>query len=251
MQTGPLSQLSVLVTRPRQQSAAFCEALKRAGANAISLPTIEIVFPSSAGRQLAKSDHDLLIFTSANAVRGAMQHAPPPPWGQNPVKIAAIGPATALALQEAGAVVDILPAQHNSEGLLELLSKLDLSTSRVAILRGDSGRDLLFQHLKTRARGVDYIELYQRRLPVLESAHLHHSVRETNITTVGSDLGLTNLIKLLPTPQLDEVRRRPLIVNSQRCASLAADEGFVDHIGVASPPGDAGQLQALIRFATS
>jgi uroporphyrinogen-III synthase len=242
-QPGRLAQWSVLVTRPRHQTPAFCEALHREGARTVVLPTIEIVFPPIATTQLASADHDMLIFTSANAVRGAIQHAPPP-WGLNVSLIAAIGPATARALQDAGVHVDVLPSEHNSEGLLQALSNYNLSHSRIAILRGDSGRDLLFEQLQTRAKRVEYVELYQRRLPLVCEQQIEKSVRNTNITTIGSDLGLENLHTLLPAGLKNEVKSRPLIVNSKRSATLAASLGFGGYIGVASPPGDIGQLQA-------
>lgn len=247
---SPLDQLSVLVTRPSHQSQTFCNALQRAGAATARLPTIEIVYSAHAVDLLANNRHDLLIFTSANAVRAALQTADAVQL-LNGKTVAAIGPVTSAALAQCGVSVDITPTQHNSEGMLAALSCIDLRNVGVAILRGDSGRHLLYEQLQPRAHSVDYLQLYQRRLPAIAPAEIEAAVASTNVTTVSSDLGLLNLVKLLPPRQLASVRKRALIVNSHRCAKLATEHGFQAAISVANPPGDNGQLQAQIDYAKS
>lgn len=170
-----------------------------------------------------------------------------PDWLNGKI-VAAIGPATTKALTQAGVSVDITPRQHNSEGMLRALSSIDLGARRVAILRGDSGRNFLYEQLQPRVKSVEYLELYQRRLPKVTPAAVKAAIAMTNVTTVSSDLGLLNLVKLLPVPQLTAVRARALVVNSSRCADLARKHGFDAAISVANPPGDEGQLKALMEI---
>ena len=246
----PLAKLSVLVTRPEHQSAGFCKSLQLAGARTVQLPTIEIVFPPSQDEPQLLARYKLLIFTSANAVHGAIRQFSRA-WSNAGVLVAAIGPATANALKQHGIIVDITPAKHNSEGMLKALSAIDLSGYDVAILRGDSGRNLLIDQLTPRAASVQHLELYQRRLPKHARCDVEQAVQKTNISCVSSDLGLQNLAKLLTPVQLSAVSSRPLIVNSSRCAALAKAMGFDNKIRVAAPPGDTGQLQALRECAES
>ncbi len=245
-----LARLSVLVTRPEQQAAGFCKSLQLAGASTARLPTIEIVFPPLPADPQRLAQYKLLIFTSANAVNGAIRQWPRA-WRSAEVLVAAIGPATAKALEDKGIRVDITPVKHNSEGMLKALSTIDLRGFDVAILRGDSGRNLLIEQLTPRAASVSHLELYQRRIPKLAQSDIEKAVQQTNVSCVSSDLGLQNLAKLLTPAQLSVVRSRPLIVNSSRCADLAKALGFSEKISVAIPPGDTGQLQALRECAES
>jgi len=114
-----LAGLSVLVTRAEAQADAFCELIQDAHGRPVRFPALEILGPSDKKglkQQLSDlSQIDLLIFVSANAVRYAFPHFP----NNIPVnlEIAAVGNATAAALEECGLDATLLPdEQMNSEG---------------------------------------------------------------------------------------------------------------------------------------
>lgn len=239
----------VLVTRPSHQSSGFIQLLKDAGVKPISLPSIDISFVSADVSAALSSD--LVIFTSANAVNGAAHNETLPCNYRG--KIAAIGKATASALLDRGIRTDFVPDKaYGSEALLEMLSNdLDLSELKITIVRGDSGREKLHQVLSQSGAQVHYLQVYKRGLPVYTDAHLR-SVFETgipDIVSVTSDLGLRNLLKILPGQLHGSIKTCHLIVNSERCASFARDHGFNAKIVVAKPPGDESQVTEILRLA--
>ena len=104
----PLPGLRVLVTRPRGQAHALSEKLRALGALTFELPTIEIAPPQSY-TQLDKAIHniksyDWIIFTSVHGVQFFTDRLATlnVTLAKDDVKVAAVGPATAAALKNAG-----------------------------------------------------------------------------------------------------------------------------------------------------
>src|SRR5882757_11198712 len=144
----PLQGVGVLVTRPEQQAMPLCRLLESCGAMVLRLPAISIK-PVGDTQDLrcrlgALEAFDLIIFTSANAVRfGA-----PLLDQKRDLTLAAIGPATARALNQAGYRVAVQPAAtFDSESLL-LHPLLDHPAGRrILIIKGSNGRSFLEQEL--------------------------------------------------------------------------------------------------------
>jgi uroporphyrinogen-III synthase len=165
-----LDGLGVLVTRPRTQAMPLCRLLEEHGATAYRLPAIEIE-PAASHRDLAArlgtlADGDLVIFTSANAVRyGAALLEQ-----RRDLELVAIGPATARALNQAGYRVAIVPAGgFDSEHLLAEARLQHLAGRRVVLIKGGGGRDLLARELARRGAAVHPLVVY-RRLPAVPAA---------------------------------------------------------------------------------
>ena len=161
--TGPLAGIVVVVTRPAAQAAGFAALATAAGAQALLLPTLEIqtiaLDAASRGR-LVPDDYDWTIYTSANAVESSLQQLPRP----QRTRVAAVGRATARALQQHGIAVSAVPrTSADSEGLLELECFADLRGRRVLILKGSGGRPLLREELARRGAEVVPGDVYQRR----------------------------------------------------------------------------------------
>jgi uroporphyrinogen-III synthase len=105
-----LQGVGVLVTRPEQQALPLCRLLEAAGATALRFPVIDIKPEVDAAELRARlgpiDAFDLVVFTSANAVRfGAPLLASlrtPPRRHQSAVQVAAIAPALAQALEQSG-----------------------------------------------------------------------------------------------------------------------------------------------------
>lgn len=237
----------VLVTRPAHQSAQFIQQLEARGVHAVLLPTIEIEFESIDLTETQLSD--LIIFTSANAVTGAC-HSDPFPWNSK-AKIAAVGPATATLLEQLNCPVDIVPKSGaSSEALLDTLSN-EISTAanlKVTIVRGDSGRDKLFNALSAQGAKPRYQSVYKRRLPEYSKAHIDSVLKHglPDVVSVTSDLGLKNLLAIIPAGFIQTLLSKPLVVNSKRCAQLAEEIGFSAEILIAEPPGDDSQLVKIL-----
>ena len=240
------SDIAVLVTRPEGQSAGFIKLLNEAGLSTVSLPTIEISFTDTDLTPALECD--LIIFTSVNSVNGANQLISLP-WQTNG-KIAAIGTTTANALSKLNATVDVTPTDDAStEALLSAID--DVKDNRVAIVRGDSGRETLKQELAAAGAQVVYFCVYNRTIPNYTKAQLDQSFSAglPDIISITSDLGLSNFIRLIPQELTAVLMQKPLVVNSQRCAEHARQAGFTAEIRVARPPGDKGQLPEILHLA--
>jgi len=90
-----------------------------------------------------------------------------------------------------------------------------------------------------------YARMQPEVSPELIRALFDHQTPD--VVSVTSDENLRNLMNLC-RPYIEQLRETSLVVNSQRCADLAVEQGFREHIMVANPPGDAGQLACLNQW---
>ena len=200
----------VLVTRPMSQQEPLASKLEAAGAAVIAFPVIEIVpRAESVIAQEAESLEDaaVSIFVSGNAVEHGIRHASG--------KLAAIGPATAAAIENAGKTVDILASTgYSSEDLLALPELKDLGGKAVRIVRGSRGRELLAHTLESRGARVQYLSVYDRRLPDhtpadIDSLEARWRAGDVAVVLAMSVESFNNLLELLPEslkPELNETR---------------------------------------------
>ena len=130
----PLTDLTVLVTRPASQAATLCSLIEAQGGSAVAFPAIRIEPLVAAAADVV----DLAVFVSVNAVAHGAHLIQ-----KNPAtRIAAIGRATAAALAAADLPASIVPAAgFDSETLLADPGLALASGSRVLIIHGDGGRE--------------------------------------------------------------------------------------------------------------
>jgi uroporphyrinogen-III synthase len=245
---APLTGLTVLVTRPALQAASLCARIEAAGGTAISFPAIEIERIEAA----TASGHDLIIFVSANAVvHGAhlVRRGPE-------TRVAAIGRATAAALAAAGLPADIVPATGaDSETLLDHPALAARSITRVLIVRGTDGRELLQTSFRARGVSVDTREVYRRvktsvepaRVTSLEKLWSEDGFDAVTITSIDN---LRLLIDLLSEQGRELLRTTPALVASRRIASALEESGLRGGAIVARGADDVAMIDALARFNT-
>lgn len=243
-----LRGLSVLVTRPVDQAGKLCEMIEAAHGRPLRFPAMEIV--------LAKELHpaceifnridagSLLIFISANAVAHAFPLLP----DELPLdlQIAAIGEATAAALDAYGLPATLVPAQRfDSEGLLALDALADMRGRQVVIIRGKGGRERLKLELEKRGAKAMYVEVYERRLPQRSADNLVGSWKQlVDAVTVTSSEMLDNLLQMLGEEGAELLRVTPLVVLSERTAEHAFALGC-RKVWVTDVAGDRGIIHAL------
>jgi uroporphyrinogen-III synthase len=200
MADRPLQGVGVLVTRPRTQATELVNAIEKHGGQAYCFPVMEIVplDDLTVHEQVAALHRpDVVIFVSRNAVEYGIAHT-------DGGKIGVIGPATANAVKAAGRVVDIEPASgFDSEHLLEEAPLRDVAGKYVRIVRGAGGRELLADELTNRGARVEYLSVYERRLPnvppeTLTDLESRWRRGEINVVTVMSVQSLVNLVEILP-----------------------------------------------------
>jgi uroporphyrinogen-III synthase len=252
-----LRGIGVLVTRPEQQAMPLCRLLEAQGANALRFPALEIK-PLGERRALASrlgalQAFDLIIFTSANAVRFGVSLLDE----KRDLALAAIGPATARALNQAGYRVAVSPREtHDSEGLL-LHPRLEhLPGHRILIIKGSDGRQLLQQELTRRGAQVVTADVYQRVSLTPSAATLaamleRFAANEVQVITATS-LSVGNALLDMATPQLrDEFERAQWLVPGERIASSLRERGLRAPLLRSASADDQDVVEALIRWRSS
>jgi uroporphyrinogen III methyltransferase / synthase len=152
----PLFGRRVVVTRARAQAGELSAYLEDLGAEVREFPTIEVGPPQDFGpldRAIGELDSfDWLVLTSANGVEAFLErlrhHGLDLRSISRETKVAAIGPATAEALQRVGLRVDVVPEEFRAEALIEAISDESLVGKRVLIPRAKVAREVLPERLR-------------------------------------------------------------------------------------------------------
>lgn len=249
--TAPLAGRRVLVTRPRAQSAVLARLIGEAGGEAILFPAIEIADPADAGPARALlgrlESFDWAIFISANAAERGLALLGRPWPGQ--VRAAAVGAGTRRLLNERGVHEVIAPeGRSDSEALLALPAFEAIRGRRVAIIRGEGGREVLRDALQARGASVEYAECYRRLRPhAVPGSLLSEWARGgVHAVTVNSAEALSNLLAMAGEAGASLVRSAPLFVPHPRVAEEAKGLGLARV--VVAGPGDGEMLQALVAY---
>jgi uroporphyrinogen-III synthase len=183
----------VVVTRPRHQRSALLDRLRAEGADAISVPTIEIVDPLDEGQALASavgviSSYTWVVFTSANAVSrfcGLLRDS----RDLARLRIAAIGTATVAELERFELVADLVPERFIAESLLEVFPLPDHRSrerrARVLFPSAEVTRDVLPQGLRDLGWEVDVVVAY-RTVPAAISSADRAAVDSADVVTFTS-----------------------------------------------------------------
>lgn len=246
---GDLFGIGVLVTRPAGQAEPLCRLIEAAGGRAIALPAASILPASDPepARALLAAPWDLIVFVSRNAVEQSLPLLPGGRLPEGPM-IAAVGQATARALAAAGREPDLVPGgRFDSEALLAMDALEDVLGQRILIVRGEGGRATLGETLAKRGAQVAYAEVYRRVLPEIDPTPLVANWhRDIQAATATSDDILNNLLELVTAKGRDALLATPLVVVSERTATLARSLGFA-RVEVAERAGDREVLAALCR----
>jgi uroporphyrinogen-III synthase len=224
--------------------------IEDAGGTAYCFPVLEIAaldenVVSASAAQLARPD--VVVFVSRNAVEYGLRYT-------GGGKIAVIGPATAKAVVSAGRVVDIQPASgFDSEHLLAEPALQDIEGQHIRIIRGNDGRELLADELRARGALVDYLSVYERRLPdisaqVLADIESRWRQGEIAVVTVMSVQSLQNLVTLLPAWCESQLESTPLVTPAARVLKEALDRYPASRSILAAGPQASDMVEAIIAL---
>jgi uroporphyrinogen-III synthase len=245
----PLTDLTVLVTRPAVQCAALCAEIERYGGSAIAFPAVEIE-PVAVQATVASDDYDLVVFVSVNAV----EHGARDVTRSARTRVAAIGRATAAALAAAELAADIVPeAGFTSEALLAHPQLQLTSGARVLIVRGEGGRELLKETFAAHGMSVETREVYRRVRPSVDAARLAEvearwSDDGIDVVTATSIETLENLQALLTERGRQLLSSTALLVPSRRIVAAAVSAGLRGEAIVAAGADDASMIGALAQW---
>jgi uroporphyrinogen-III synthase len=249
-----LTSIGVLVTRPEHQAGHLCQLIEAEGGAAVRYPALSIrPRPDKAAVRAAIGPPDrfnLAVFVSANAVRFGADLL-----GERPdMPIAAIGQATAAALNAAGFRVSLMPAEGtDSEALLAMPQLAHLEGQRVLIVRGTGGRDLLLEAITARGAQVQHAEVYTREpaRPAAErQAEVEQLWRQGGIAAyTATSVELLEALVGIVTPRCRGLMdSTALVTGSRRVAEAASRLGLGSPIILADSPEDQALVGALVRW---
>jgi uroporphyrinogen-III synthase len=273
----------ILITRTRHQASELATHLEALGATPLLIPTIEIIPPETYApldTALAQLESfDWLLFTSANAVEVFHQRLISSPMrvphlrdgfivakvghrGSDPLssaepqklmehvdaklpKIAAIGPATAKAVQGIGLQVDLIPPKYIAESLLEALTPEALG-KRMLLIRAEQARDILPEGLTAAGAHVTIVEAYRTQtppasIPALQSIFSSPTSYPDAITFTSASTA-RNLIALLEAASLTLPATITLASIGPITSQTLRDLGHPPHLEAVEPT-----ISALIQ----
>ncbi len=252
-----LHGLGVLVTRAEQQAMPLCRLLETEGASTLRLPAIEIKAVGNRRETMAQlgalEAFDVVIFTSTNAVRFGASLLDQ----KRDLTLAAIGPATARALNLAGYRVAVQPRESfDSEGLLMHPRLEHPAGRRILIVKGVGGRPFLEQELAQRGAQVVTAEVYQR-VPAAPGPALLAAVLDAFIlgavqviTATSLDIA-ANLLLIGGSALRGEFERVHWLVPGERIEHGLRELGLAAPVVQADSADDHDLVAALIRWRSS
>jgi uroporphyrinogen III methyltransferase/synthase len=213
----PLFGKRVLVTRSREQASVLSQRLRELGAEPVELPAIAFEPPEDYSPLDAAIRHihqyDWIIFTSTNGVRAFMERLWTLGWDARSlarVRLAAIGPATATALEQCRLRADYVPDQYVAEAVAAGLD--DVRGQRILLPRTDIARPALAIALREAGATVDEVTAYRTVLaegvqgstsarglvsPTSEDVRQMLVENQIDVVTFTSSSTVRNLVALL------------------------------------------------------
>ncbi|SPJ32751.1 Uroporphyrinogen-III synthase [Kushneria phyllosphaerae] len=228
---GPSHIATALMARPGARARALEQALEEVGLIPRSLDIMTLVArePTPHERTLLYDlDNFRHVICTSPFAATCLIDAIEARWPQLPIGIDfhATGVSTADVLSTGLGVKVSAPGPGSgsaSEALLDMPGLQAVSGARVALVSGEGGRELIEQTLLARGAEVSRLSLYERRLQP-PSATMRELLAQGDfaILIVTSQEQLEYLDQWC-TPA---TRKRPLVVSSQRLATMAGRDHF-------------------------
>lgn len=183
VKTHALAGRHIAITRPPEQAAQLARLLEDAGARVTVLSSIAIAPLEETSaldavvQRLAQGGraYDWVVFTSVNGVRALDQRLAALGWDWGVLRgpaVAAIGPATAQALEAHGITPALVPDEYVAEGILRGIG--NVAGKRMLLLRADIARKTLAEELRREGAEVDEVAAYQTVVAPPDAALLRH-----------------------------------------------------------------------------
>jgi uroporphyrinogen-III synthase len=207
--------VQVWITRSQPGADRLAAALRRQGYEVLVQPVLDIE-PLSV--DVPTDGFQIVIFLSEHAVRCGLPHLHP---HLPHATVFAVGGRTAEVLAAAGVLARV-PVTASSEGLLAMPELQQLSDSRILVVCGAAGREVLAPALAERGARVDKLVCY-RRVPAGKLA-AEPSVVGAIVAASGD--GLEQIARLwFAVGGRPDV---PLLVPSARVAEIGVELGFLN-----------------------
>jgi uroporphyrinogen-III synthase len=191
----------------------LADALETQGAEVLRLPTIEIVPPETYAHLDAVleviSGFDWLIVTSANgvaALANRMRFLEIPSDRLKHLHVAAIGPATAVAVGHIGLKVAAMPEEYVAEAVVAMLQD-KVSGKHVLLARAAVARDIIPEQLRKCGADIHVVETYRTVVPADSIGQVRELFGEgkplPDAVTFTSSSTVNNFFTLLAAAKID------------------------------------------------
>ena len=221
-----LAGLNIINTRPVNRAQPLTDALIQKGALVTAIPLVEnipLALSAEHRQYLLNLDlYDVVFVVSPTAAKLGLALLSDY-WPQWPIAVQwlAIGEATAEVLHQYG-LQAIVPTQETSEGLLQLPCLQQLQQGqKMLVLRGQGGRNLVRDNLQQQGVKVDYLDLYQRQVPINSQQLWQQRKTLPDLVVITSGEILQSWQQLVG----QAFKRIPVVVISARLANLAQQLG--------------------------
>lgn len=201
----PLFGKTVIVTRAREQASEFSDLLEGSGAKVIEFPTIETIPPrgwKELDRAIRRIErYDWIIFTSVNGVKYLVERLKKQDKDIRDLKgirICAIGPRTAEAIECLGINVDLTPKEYRGEAIIEGLGKRRIKGRRFLLPRALKAREVLPEEIKRLGGKVDVVTAYRTVKPREKTEMVRDLLKggKVDVVTFTSSSTVTNFVEM-------------------------------------------------------
>jgi uroporphyrinogen-III synthase len=239
-----LAGTTVVVTRPAGEASMLSDLLRGEGAEVLEAPAIEILPASDTGpldeavADLCEGEFAWVVFSSPRAVDAVCERMAALEYRRGiAAMIAAVGPATAAALVEAGFHVHLVADPHTTEALA---SQFPAGRGRVLLPRADIAPPGMEEALESKGWTAVRVVAYRTGM----SATLPDDVRIALAAGRVDAVAFTSASTVRGYAALTKDRRSPAVAIGPVTARAAREEGF-RVAAVASPHTIEGVASAV------
>lgn len=245
----------IFISRPRKESEELAALLAPLGLETIVQPAfnyfpldIRLSQPKKSELMESADTDSLVIFTSPRSVAHGIAQLPHKLLFQT--RVAAIGPATAKALADAGIRVSITPPTgYTSEALLEILQQEHpvrlADASQAFIIAAPGGRKKLLESLSRQGWKTSLIKVYKSEPAILDKKALSTLKNASGVLTVWTSANaMKELSHRLPPATWFQLCQGDWLVISDRLKRLARAYG-PERVHSCSGPGNQDILNAI------
>lgn len=251
----PLFGKRVLVTRSKHQASALSRLLSQHGAQPVEMPLIDIqavTDTSQLDRAITELDnYNWIIFSSVNGVETFFRRLNSLKLDSRALsnlKVIAVGLTTAGALESRGIVPDYLPGVHTGQGIIDMLSRLNITGQKFLLPRADIADNELSDGISKLGGMVDDIAVYHT-VPATGSASQARQILlngNIDVITFASSSTVDNLMTALNSePQT--VKSAKIACIGPKTAEMAARAGLTVDI-LAGEPTIPGLVAAIEQY---
>jgi uroporphyrinogen III methyltransferase/synthase len=257
MERSSLQGKRIVITRAATQSEALSKQLSALGAIPVILPLVAFAEPedfSALDEAITQVDRfDWMVFTSAQAVRAIVARSErlkiPLSRAVSKAMIAAVGPASAESVTQAGLPVEYVANVHNGVALADELGER-IRGRKVLLPRSNRANPDLPAALKRHGALVTEVVAYRTLQPTdVDKQNLGRIVtREADAILFFSPSAVQHFEELAGVEQLCELQDRLAITAVGPVTAGALQEAGVEKAVVAADTTAAAVVRALEQY---